>query len=50
MKAQAQLLQIHSEVLNEAWTNMMAFEIKFSSQEKFFSYFCVVLQTVKQQQ
>lgn len=31
-EAQAQLLQIHSEALTDAWTDMMAFGIKFSSE------------------
>lgn len=46
MKAQAQLLPIYFETLTEAWTNIMAFEIKFLSERNLFSYFCVVVQTV----
>lgn len=38
-EAQAQLLQIHTEALTDAWTDMMAFGIKFSSEGYFFPTF-----------
>lgn len=52
MKAEAlaQQLQIHSEALNEAWTNMMDFEIKFSSEGSFFPTLCRTAKCVKEQQ